>query len=298
MGCGRRSSGQRMALTRVMQPGATVREVPQILKRIGQVRAGTRCVHSEDRPEMPGVRTAGGARFEREMDLREPVARWLRDELGAPVVAEEIDLGWGAPDLVAAAPVGLANRLADQPLPICDPAQVWALWELTEPRAEEHLRTCTSTPWARYVSRVLVPLCDAGLIARDEDATWRLVETPSDVFPKTVAVELKLRDWRRAISQAARYRAFASATYIAMPPERLTDSVLKTAEDRGVGALAVTRSGVRCLLRSADQRPLDMRVNMLVSETMLASHLGARVGRPAGSPRGCRVPARELLARL
>jgi hypothetical protein len=263
----------------------------RLLGERGHDTRGTRGVGSHGEvTEVFGF--AQGGMLDREADLRAPVAAWLEAELGPAVIADEIDLGWGAPDLVAAVPMGLSERLATGIEPVCSAARIWALSELAEPRTEAQLRTLTSSSWARYRAEVLDPLHAAGLVSRDDAAgTWQQEGTLAGVFPHAIAVELKLRDWRRAISQAGRYRAFADSTYIAMPAARLSADALAEAQARCIGVLAVGEDGVECLLRSQRHPALDERVRALVSEMVLASFLGVRQSAPAGSPRGRRVTA-------
>ena len=225
-----------------------------------------------------------------EADLRAPVAGWLEATLGPAVLADELDLGFGAPDLVAGIPARLAERVASGVGPITDPAQVFALDALRTPATEAALRTHTSSTWSRYRGRVIEPLAEQGLLA-EENGVWQTALAPIDVFPALVAVELKLRDWRRAIAQAARYRAFARTTFIAMPERRLPDAALEAAAARGVGVLAIGESGAVCVVAADDLPPLDERVRTLASELVLASFLGLRENLPAGSPRGQRPAA-------
>ena len=69
----------------------------------------------------------------------------------------------------------------------------------------------------------------------------------------TIAVELKLTDWRRALEQAMLYQLCSDYVYIAMP-ERSVGKV-DTAElmSQGIGLISVLESGdCFCLLRATE----------------------------------------------
>lgn len=63
----------------------------------------------------------------------------------------------------------------------------------------------------------------------------------------TLAVELKVRDWKRAIQQAHIYQLCADYVYIAMPEETIRRIDLEELEEEGIGLICVYRDG-RCKL--------------------------------------------------
>ncbi len=69
----------------------------------------------------------------------------------------------------------------------------------------------------------------------------------------TVAFELKMNDWRRALQQAVLYQICSDLVYIAMP-ERAAQRVDRVAlEKYGIGLIAVLNSGsCRCMIKAAE----------------------------------------------
>jgi len=61
----------------------------------------------------------------------------------------------------------------------------------------------------------------------------------------TIAVELKLNDWRRALLQTLLYQLCADWVYIAMPKHSVQRVDVSELESSGVGLIAVLNSG-RC----------------------------------------------------
>lgn len=51
------------------------------------------------------------------------------------------------------------------------------------------------------------------------------------------SIEFKLRDWRRAITQARDHQLGADFAYICMPEKKATEEMLKIAEKEGIGIL-------------------------------------------------------------
>jgi hypothetical protein len=81
----------------------------------------------------------------------------------------------------------------------------------------------------------------------------------------TVAIELKLSNWRRALVQALLYQLCSDLVYIAMPKRAAlkVDQSLLTAE--GVGLLAVNDSG-SCLCVLAARSHAEVRQTYRISQ--------------------------------
>jgi hypothetical protein len=63
---------------------------------------------------------------------------------------------------------------------------------------------------------------------------------------KTVAIELKVYNWKRAIQQAQIYQLCSDYVYIAMPEETIQRIDRKQLETEGIGLLCVCLNG-RCI---------------------------------------------------
>jgi hypothetical protein len=81
----------------------------------------------------------------------------------------------------------------------------------------------------------------------------------------TVAIELKLNDWRRALIQTMLYQLCADLVYIAMP-ERSARRVDKSElESIGIGLIAVRDSG-RCTCILAAKPHTEVRLTYRLSQ--------------------------------
>ncbi len=54
-----------------------------------------------------------------------------------------------------------------------------------------------------------------------------------------IAIELKIKKWKKAMRQAAVYQLFAHKVYIALPNDRLNDRVLETVTNQGIGVISI-----------------------------------------------------------
>jgi hypothetical protein len=69
----------------------------------------------------------------------------------------------------------------------------------------------------------------------------------------TIAIELKLSDWRRALEQAMLYQLCSDFVYIALPERSARRVDLAELRKNGIGLLAVFNSGsCSCLLAAAE----------------------------------------------
>jgi hypothetical protein len=73
---------------------------------------------------------------------------------------------------------------------------------------------------------------------------------------KTIAVELKLRKWQKALQQAALYQLCADYAYVAMPLEVAKTLEASAFREAGIGILAVDTNAksVQILLPAAPSR--------------------------------------------
>jgi len=69
----------------------------------------------------------------------------------------------------------------------------------------------------------------------------------------TIAVELKLADWRRALDQAMLYQLCSDLVYIAMPEKSAKKVNMTELRDNRVGLIAVLESGAcSCVIKALE----------------------------------------------
>lgn len=231
---------------------------------------------------------ADRAPFRTEVELGSAVRTWLADAHEAVTVVDEIDSGTGIADLVA----GHHDTAALPWRPaVCDPLLL-GLLDLTQtPAPAAELASWAPHGWRSLRDRLVMPAIADGLLRLEVDAdgcSWfEATLAAEDPFTHLTAVELKLRDWRRAVAQAGRYRLWAERSYVALPAARVDAAVLQEAARNRVGVLAVCgdaeASWVVCELEAVEAPPVQPQRRRAAAERVLA---GVREpsARTAGSP--------------
>lgn len=205
--------------------------------------------------------------FRREVELGPHAISWL--ESFCEVVAEEVDAGHGIADLVG----GVGGQTCfdiDQESLVIDELQLLLMQRCAAGAHVDELREWAPWGWRGLCRRALEPLVDRGLLVANGEVITSVVE-PQNPFVEVVAVELKLRDWRRGLAQAGGYRLFANRTYLALPAGRVTAETCAEAERNLVGVLAINdRGDVEVAAECANREPLRPRMRDLVAQRALA----------------------------
>ncbi|MCT1522075.1 MULTISPECIES: hypothetical protein [Dietzia] len=232
------------------------------------------------------VHTAAGVSYTAEVQLAEPVRAWLNAQDGIVAVGDEIDAGRGVADLVAGfsgdawlpTRSTFANPLA---LSVLDKTQV--------PIVESQLRAWAPHGWRSLKRQIIEPLVAGGHLeafySEEESApSYRATLNAADPFSSLVAVELKLKDWRRAVAQAGRYRLFAERSFVAMPVTVMSANLETEALRNRVGLLSIdSAGGVEVVLEAPTSGPLQPLRRRWAAEQLLSA-VRAPTTRVAGSP--------------
>lgn len=85
---------------------------------------------------------------------------------------------------------------------------------------------------------------------------WTKRSDPLPIAQKIVAIEAKLRDWRRALYQAVQYASFAFESWVVMDKGSLHSVAvhLDEFERRGIGLIGLSKTGQVELLNAASHR--------------------------------------------
>jgi hypothetical protein len=238
--------------------------------------------------------------FRYETDLAAPVERFLRKRLGGDWdIAHELRLPHAGPDLVAGRRTrAFAERAAAGPPPVTSELQIRLTEFLADEATERELRRWAPWGWRDLRRRALEPALAAGLLTFDGER-WLGRQLPAP-YDRLVAVELKLRDWRKGLRQARRYQAFALQSWLAL--DRVDDGAIRLGRELGVGIIEVAGEAV-AVIEPKDRNPLARLETRVISEQILEQALeqlapgSEKLRALAGSPRGRKlaVPGRRLL---
>ena len=220
--------------------------------------------------------------FSAETEMAGAVEAWLL-ACGATCVGREVEVGFGIPDLVAG--MGEARALRNrkrQAGPVTHSLQLAVLEYCAHVRTEDDLRDWAPGAFYELDRRALQPLLQDELLTVT-NGRYRSRANPKDPFDRLVAVELKLSDVGRGIAQAHACRAFADASYLALPAHRVTPETMDRARQVGIGLLAVHAAYAEEAVEPGVSVATTGRRRMASEHTLAAARDGA--SRVAGSPR-------------
>lgn len=190
------------------------------------------------------------------------------------VVAHELALAYGRPDVVAAA-VKLAvwrnwRRLKVEPCTAPIPlSTAVGLSKLGGKATFEELMASESGRGPRSrLRRSLATLVDLGWVRRQSDA-FVLRLGPGEALLTVSGVEAKLNNWRRAVRQVQSWEGYVDAVWLAFPAGYLPH-VPRTPPLRRFGLIAVEDGRARIV-----RRPSGARANA-VRRVLIEQHLYAR----------------------
>jgi hypothetical protein len=217
-----------------------------------------------------------------ERDLLEPAMSLLEDHLGYPreSMLAEVSTPWGRPDLVAfnlPAPNPQTERVLSRS-EIVLLSMLGRMGPLGESEMAYHLGMKLSS-----VRSQLDGLLSRGLV--EEIGGAIAVSGQWSHLDSVCAIELKLRDWRRGLLQALRYRVFADLVYLFLA--RIPASLKTQAfSENGIGLLRLGDSTEILLAAEPVSAHNLAHARMLVEENIRRGLASPRQ-RPFGGTQDC-----------
>lgn len=94
-----------------------------------------------------------------------------------------------------------------------------------------------------------------------EQRRWMKVLDPLPIADRIVAVEAKLRNWRRALYQAVQYASYAFEAWVVLDGNSLHSASIHVDEfeKRGIGLMGLTTKGYSEILAKPDARPPEAK---------------------------------------
>ena len=198
--------------------------------------------------------------FKTEADLVEATQKTFCSNLGSTWKwLHELESPAGIADLVA---LKLAHEQSSNSLSEISPRWAYALKCLPYLEAFTVGWFSASTGVTKaYAQDVLSMFESAGYCQQDvRQKTWLKLKEPRPIANKIVAVEAKLRDWRRALYQASQYLDYATRSWVVLDMrwiENARDN-LEQFTVRGVGLLALGVAGDLEVVAAPADRPPRM----------------------------------------
>ncbi len=112
------------------------------------------------------------------------------------------------------------------------------------------------------------------------DAEWISLHRQYVNYQKeTIAIEVKLKNWRRALEQAYRYRSFAYNAYVFLDEKHICPALrnINQFTQYNIGLASVSKFGAIDIHHKPErENPFDERLNMLLNENIITSHLSCK----------------------
>jgi hypothetical protein len=185
-----------------------------------------------------------------EAELMEAVMRWSQNFMettGPYWAASSIPVGAGMPDFILATYRPEIARLADTR---DHHAGVLAYLKLVGSATPQTIAERIGGPLGR-IKDALASLQEAGAV-KPRGKALRLSARWGQILPKTIAIEAKVSDWRKAVEQASRNTIFVHYSYVAFPEDLcLRVHVDPIFEQLRLGIMAVGKGGRLRIVRRA-----------------------------------------------
>jgi DNA-binding MarR family transcriptional regulator len=202
------------------------------------------------------------------------ICHWDTEKFTTTVM-EEVDLGFGIADLVISK-LRTNTSNAKERLTYFD-AVIYKIIEAKKEISFQNLRQITKAD-VTSINRSLNKLIkDSYINKTDSLITFR--KTYQGVSYDSIAIEAKLKNWKRALDQAFRYKWFAKKSFVVLDSVYIKPAIanLEQFKKLNVGLAEINKSGKLHLhFNPAKKDPIDYKMWMLLNEVLKKSLLSKK----------------------
>jgi len=188
---------------------------------------------------------------------------------------EEVDLGFGVADLVISKmkPSQSSKEIYLNYFDI-------TIYKIIESNPEisfekiKHITKADSSTIKKSIEKLMLES-----YVKEMDTLYKLGRTYKNCLSDSIAIEAKLKNWKRALNQAYRYKWFASTSYVVLDEKRISGAVLNIDlfKKMNVGLACIDKKGnVSVLYKPKKEKPIDEKMQMLLNERVLVNYLDKR----------------------
>lgn len=193
---------------------------------------------------------------------------WLQG--GRRTVFAELDLGYGIADLVAVSHNDTAS-IRKNSLEYFD-ISLLSLIQSEEKFSFEQIVYITKSP-ERKIHSALLTLMEDNFISFRKGYYFSHNKY-ADVLTDSIAIEAKLKDWRRALKQAYRYKWFADKSFVFLPLENIAVPMANVSlfERYNVGLASVSKTeGIEVVHAPYAETPISRPMRIALNEHLIFS---------------------------
>jgi hypothetical protein len=190
-------------------------------------------------------------------------------------IIEEVNLGFGIADLVISKMKTIPKNKKGS-LNYFD-FTVYKIIEDSNGISLESIRDITKSDSSTIKKSLSKLMLDS--YVKECDMFYTLTKAYTNCFIDTVAIEAKLKNWKRALNQAYRYKWFASASYVVLDEKNINGALtnIDQFEKMNVGLASIDKIGnVIVIHKPIAEKPIDEKMQMLLSERILSNYLDKR----------------------
>lgn len=186
---------------------------------------------------------------------------------GSTVVLQEVDMGFGIADIVVIA----YKDYSHNSLPLFLSKNDVLVYKLVERKKRlainDIIKITRLSKQQVYCS--IERLDSSAYILRLDDQVVEILNVYRSNISSTIAIEAKLKNWKRALHQAYRYKWFAAKSYVLLDKANLGPAVKNLVEFQlmGVGLLSLDMQGnLDMVFDPSLDKPIDEKMEMLLNE--------------------------------
>ncbi len=212
-------------------------------------------------------------KFKAEEDLIKVLKKKLKETFFRENIEifEEVSLGYGIADIVISDinNRNIENFSVGESLTKSD-INIYIIINKNPNVSFDNILDTTRTP-RKAILKSLRKLINRGLVKQKDDS-FSIQEQYQLPFKNNFAIEAKLKDWKRALSQAHRYKWFAEYSYVVLDAHYSQPAIQNIGLFRkfNIGLATITPDGeFTRIFNPIRQKPLDATMQILFSEKII-----------------------------
>lgn len=184
---------------------------------------------------------------------------------GSAMVLQEVNLGFGIADIV----IIVHNSCSIDNTMHLDKNDVSIYKQIESNITTSVAELVASTGLRKQTTLSSLNKLEALEHIESSDGLFRIKNSYAYTISHSIAIEAKLKDWKRALKQAYRYKWFASSSYVLIDEANLGPAKKNVAEFHamGVGLMSLGLDGsFRTIYDPGTSLPIDERMTIMFNE--------------------------------
>ena len=183
--------------------------------------------------------------------------------------AHEISLGWGVVDLVMRPSM---NKSVKKPITSLSAIQTLCAMNNDEIISLNQLSQRTLIKKDILSDKIITLLLNGGHVQKFNNKYKKVVDLNTQ-SNDLIAIEAKLRNWKRALKQALRYKLFADRVFVVLADTYINPLIrgggIEMFENQGVGLATVNTGGhTNVLVQAKKNKPYSKPINILAHQIL------------------------------